>query len=155
MCFTSLQELSSGVNAAGQQVGSKSTTSQFQKDQKLQSVIQELETLKNQPGGFPIHPKMDKMKTLLVEHFAQQQFDKEDAQANGGGQDLTGDSKVMLFASFRLCVDELVALLEKEKPLIRPVPFIGRGTDKNGNKGYGQKEQLDVRLLRLFISGIV
>lgn len=93
-----------------------------------------------------MHPKMDKMKTLLVEHFAQKRFDKEDADANGNdnGEELSGDSRVMVFASFRQGVDEVVEFLNSERPLIQAVPFIGQGTDKAGKKGYGQKEQLDV-----------
>ncbi|KAI0085640.1 hypothetical protein BDY19DRAFT_964916 [Irpex rosettiformis] len=123
---------------------SKSKSKKFQKDPKLLEVLQELESLKTRSGGFPVHPKMDKMKTLLVEYFAQKRFDKEDAVANGSGEDISGDSRVMIFVSFRQGVDEVVAFLNDEKPLIRAIPFIGQGTDKLGNKGYGQKEQLDI-----------
>ena len=138
-------EVSSGVNATtGKQTGSKSKANQFQKDPKLQAVIQELEAQRNRPGGFSVHPKMDKMKTLLIEHFAQKHFDDEDAQANGSGETLTSDSRVMLFVSYRQCIDEVINILDQEKPLIRAIPFIGQGTDKNGKKGYGQKEQLEV-----------
>ncbi|KAI0690699.1 hypothetical protein BC835DRAFT_1363433 [Cytidiella melzeri] len=140
-CHQALLDLMSETNATP---GSKSKSNQYQKDTKLQVILQELEAQMNQPGGFSVHPKMDKMKTLLVEHFAQKKFDKEDAQANGGGEDMSGDSRVMVFVSFRQCVDEVIAALSSEKPLIRAVPFIGQGTDKKGNKGYGQKEQLDV-----------
>ena len=115
-----------------------------QKDPKLLEILQELDTMKVQSGGFPIHPKMDKMKTLLVEHFAQKRFDKDDAVANGGGEDLSGDSRVMIFVSFRQGVEEVVSFLNDDRPLIRAVPFIGQGIDKQGKKGYGQKEQLEV-----------
>ena len=141
-------EISSGVNAVtGKATSSKAKASQFQKDPKLQAVIQELEAQKNRPGGFSVHPKMDKMKTLLIEHFAQKKFDKDDAVANGGGEDLSGDSRVMVFVSYRQCIEEVMDFLNLEKPLIRAVPFIGQGTDKNGKKGYGQKEQLEVPFL--------
>ena len=91
-----------------------------------------------------MHPKMDMVKTLLIEHFAQKRLDKEDAVASGGGDDLSGDSRVMVFASFRQNVDLLITMLNKENPLIRAVPFFGQGTDKHGNKGYSQKGQLEV-----------
>jgi ATP-dependent DNA helicase MPH1 len=134
-----------GTNGtASKQSGSTSKPNKYEKDAKLQDIVQELERQLHQPGGFTIHPKMDKMRTLLVEHFAQKKFDKEDAQINGGGEHLSGDSRVMVFVSFRQSVDEVIALLESEKPLIRAVPFIGQGTDKNGKRGYGQKEQLEV-----------
>lgn len=143
-------ELSSGVNTTtGKTTGSKSKASQFQKDPKLQAVIQELEAQKSRPEGFSVHPKMDKLKTLLIEHFAQKQFDKDDAEANGVTPSTSGDSSVMLFVSYRQCVDEVMEALRHEEPLIRAVPFIGQGTDKNGKKGYGQKEQLDVSTFRI------
>ena len=85
---------------------------------------------------------MEKLKTLLIEHFAQRQFDLEDAQTPGA----TDDSRVMVFCSYRQCVEEVVAFLNQEKPMIRAIPFIGQGTDKSGRKGYGQKEQLGVRV---------
>lgn len=130
------------MNAAtGKETGKKAKAEQLQKDQKLQEVLQELEAQRARPGGFSAHPKMDTLKTLLVEHFAQRQFDREDG--NGGGD----DSRVMVFVSYRQCIDEVIALLNHERPLIRAVPFIGQGTDKNGKKGYGQKEQLEVRLI--------
>lgn len=134
----------------GKQTASKAKSDRFQKDSKLQAVLQEMERLKSRPDGFDMHPKMDKVKTLLIEHFAQKRFDKDDAVANGGGEDLSGDSRVMVFTSFRHTVDLLVTMLNKENPLIRAVPFIGQGTDKNGNKGYGQKEQLEVGASYMF-----
>lgn len=92
---------------------------------------------------------MDRVKTLLVEHFAQKRYDKEDADANGGSEELTGDSHVMIFVSFRQCVDEIVEFLNLESPLIRAVPFIGQGADKAGKRGYAQKEQLEVQRTEL------
>ena len=142
----------SGFNAAGSTgksgSPSKTKTKKPQNNSKLLAILQHLEVLKNQPGGFPVHPKMDKMKTLLIEHFAQKRFDKEDTMANdGGGVELSGDSRAMVFVSLRQGVDEVIAFLNNEKPLIRAVSLIGQGTDKRGNKGYGQKEQLEVGLV--------
>lgn len=149
-------ELSSGVNSTtGKSTTSKAKANQFQKDPKLQAIIQELEAQKNRPGGFSVHPKMEKMKTLLIEHFAQKQFDKDDADANGGNHTLTGDSRVMLFVTLRQCIDEVMEVLNREKPLIRAVPFIGQGTDKNGKKGYGQKEQLEVLCFSEYMLAII
>lgn len=82
---------------------------------------------------------------LLIEHFAQKRFEKEDADLEGGREGVTGESCVMVFCSFRQCVEEVVKFLNLDSPMIRAVPFIGQGTDKSGKKGYGQKEQLDVR----------
>ena len=98
--------------------------------------------MKTPSGELPPHPKMEKLRTLLIEHFAQKGFD---AEANGAeGSDLNSDSRVMVFTSFRHTVDLIVDMLNKDQTLIRAVPFIGQGVDKKGKKGYGQKEQLEV-----------
>ncbi|KAI0670106.1 P-loop containing nucleoside triphosphate hydrolase protein [Trametes maxima] len=91
--------------------------------------------------GFAIHPKMDTLRTLLIDHFAKQLPDELGGPAEGapGGQ-----SRAMVFVSFRECVEEIVELLNKESPIIRAKAFIGQGTDKQGKKGYAQKEQLEV-----------
>ena len=141
-CYTSLKELITGENeVTGKQTSSKSQASRFGKDPKLQAVLAEMEKQLRRPEGFSPHPKMDKLKTLLIEHFAQKAFDNE---ANDGGEQLDSDSRVMVFTSFRSTVDLIVETLNRDKPLIRAVPFIGQGTDKNGKRGYGQKEQLEV-----------
>lgn len=142
-CYDSLKELVSGVNeSTGKQTASKAKADRFGKDPKLQAVLTELEKQKNRPGGFSPHPKMDKLKTLLIEHFAQKGLDAEANGENSG--DLNSNSRVMVFTSFRQSVELIVDMLNKEQPLIRAVPFIGQGVDKKGKKGYGQKEQLEV-----------
>ncbi len=89
--------------------------------------------------GFSMHPKMDVLRTLLIDHFAQRLPD----EADGGGAQ-PSESRAMVFVSFRQCVEEVVELLNKECPIIRAKAFIGQGTDKQGKKGYAQKEQLEV-----------
>jgi hypothetical protein len=129
LCYTSLKELATGVNeATGKQTATKSQADRFGKDPKLQAILTEMEKQMARPGGFSMHPKMDKLKTLLIEHFAQKGLDND---SNAAG-DLDSDSRVMVFTSFRQTVDLIVEMLAKEKPLIRAVPFIGQGTDKNG-----------------------
>ncbi|TFK88584.1 P-loop containing nucleoside triphosphate hydrolase protein [Polyporus arcularius HHB13444] len=89
--------------------------------------------------GFSMHPKMDVLRTLLIDHFARELPDDAagpDAQRR--------QSRAMVFVSFRECVEEIVELLSKESPIIRPKAFIGQGTDKQGKKGYAQTEQLKV-----------
>ena len=132
-CYDSLRELVSGTNeATGKQTSAKSKADRYAKDPKLQAVITELEKMRNRPEGLPPHPKMEKLKTLLVEHFAQKGFD---AEANGpAGGDLNSDSRVTVFTSFRQTVDLIVDMLNKDRPLIRAVPFIGQGVDKKGKK---------------------
>ncbi|KAJ3558501.1 hypothetical protein NM688_g891 [Phlebia brevispora] len=137
-CYTCINELISAPPKG------KQKENPFKSDVKIQAILEEFEAQKNRPTGFAIHPKMEKLKMLLVEHFAQKQFDKEDADAAGRGEGVSGDSRVMVFSTYRQCVDEIVEYLNRESPMIRAVPFIGQGTDKSGKKGYGQKQQLEV-----------
>ncbi|PSS37374.1 hypothetical protein PHLCEN_2v776, partial [Hermanssonia centrifuga] len=148
-CYICLTALVTGDNGTTKQ--GKQKQNLFKSDPQVQAVIKELEAQKSRLGGFSTHPKMDRVKTLLVEHFAQKRYDKEDADANGGSEELTGDSHVMIFVSFRQCVDEIVEFLNLESPLIRAIPFIGQGADKAGKRGYAQKEQLEV--IQKFKSG--
>ena len=123
-CYTSLVDLSEdGDTVIGRSGGNKS---KFQKDDKIRAIVQELEQKKARSGCFPPHPKMDKLKLLLVEHFAQKKFDREDAKTGGAAEVPSGDSRVMVFVSYRQCVDEIVDMLDHEKPLIRAVQFIGQ-----------------------------
>ncbi|KAK7064429.1 ATP-dependent DNA helicase mph1 [Favolaschia claudopus] len=106
---------------------------QLKDDPQFQAVLNELELMRLR--GFPMHPKMEKLNTLVVQHFAQKLGDD--------GQE-TEQTRVMVFVSFREAVEEIVDVLNAQKPLIRASPFIGQGTDKQGKKGMSQKEQLEI-----------
>ncbi|KAJ3801711.1 hypothetical protein GGU11DRAFT_741384 [Lentinula aff. detonsa] len=87
--------------------------------------------------GFSIHPKMAKMKNLIVQHFGARMSDDGDPESGQGA------TKAMVFVNHRAAVDEIVEALNVEQPLIRATPFIGQGTDKKGSKGMLQREQLE------------
>lgn len=135
MCYSHLSEETSGSGTSSKKAKAKSKLSQ---DPQFQAVLRELERHKLQ--GFPPHPKMEKLKVLLVQHFANEMLDKDE---NTGNQPLN-ESRVMVFATYRENVDEIVATLNQEQPMIRASRFVGQGTDKKGHKGYAQKEQLEV-----------
>lgn len=149
MCYNLLNSLISGVDeSSGKKTIGKSAQSNLQKDSTFQALIKEIETQKNR--GFALHPKMEKLRVLLVQHFAQNMLDKNEGPVNGGQAAGAAEaSRVMVFVSFRECVDEVVDMLNKESPLIRSTRFIGQGTDKQGRKGIAQREQLEVRWLCL------
>jgi ATP-dependent DNA helicase MPH1 len=97
-------------------------------DPNFRILMQELETQK--AIGFALHPKMEELLNVLIQHF---------------GQLDTGDeTRVMVFSSYRAVVDRIVEELSKHEPLLRAARFIGQGTDKQGKKGLAQKEQLEV-----------
>ncbi|KAF8078356.1 hypothetical protein FPV67DRAFT_1465011 [Lyophyllum atratum] len=138
MCHTYLQELArAGDDEDTPGPGKAAATSRKKAlcgDPLFQAVLRELDSLRGE--GFPVHPKMDLLKTLVIQHFAQQLGDGEEGAPN--------ETRVMVFVTFREAVDEIVEALNFERPLIRAHKFIGQGTDKQGKKGLAQKEQLDV-----------
>ncbi|OBZ78904.1 ATP-dependent DNA helicase mph1 [Grifola frondosa] len=108
MCYGYLKTIASGTT-----VGNK----KLQKDPNFISLLKYMET--QQANGFPLHPKMETLRTLLVNHFAQHMSDREDAEERK-----TQD------------------ILHERCPLIRATRFIGQGTDGQGKKGLLQKDQL-------------
>ncbi|KAG0146604.1 hypothetical protein CROQUDRAFT_44147, partial [Cronartium quercuum f. sp. fusiforme G11] len=94
------------------------------------SLISDIETLINSPTFSP-HPKMDKMKLLIIEFFLKAQDEKK-------------TSRLMVFCHFRDVVTDIVDFLNLEKPLINASAFVGQGIDSKGNKGMSQKQQAEV-----------
>ncbi|KAF8338299.1 P-loop containing nucleoside triphosphate hydrolase protein [Cantharellus anzutake] len=127
MCHQRLMELMA-ADAAKQ--SARSGKKKLAADPLFQSLIMSISELKH-ANGFIVHPKMDKLKTLLLQHFSSV---------------LEGQtaSKVMVFASYRPVVEQIVEHLNEQKPLIRAHRFIGQAASKEGVKGLTQKEQLQV-----------
>jgi ATP-dependent DNA helicase MPH1 len=133
MCYTYLQELASDK---GDVDGKKDAKAQkLRTNPKFQALVKEIETQRNK--GFSLHPKMDILKGLVVQHFGERLADEGENQE---------ETRAMVFVTYRECVDEIVEMLNAEMPLIRATKFVGQGTDKQGKKGFGQKEQLEVSL---------
>lgn len=136
MCLHSLQTLISDKDGSDQK---KKKASKLKLDPTFQKLLADLEVRQKLPGGFGMHPKMETLKTLLVQHFGQRISDE-------GGEELEADdTRAMVFVTYRECVDEIVEILNQESPLLRATRFVGQGTDKQGKKGFAQKEQLEVQ----------
>lgn len=111
-------------------------------DPLFKSAMELLEKLKRGSiGALMVHHKMDRLRSLLLQYFADQ---------------YTGDnvrdpiepikeSKVMVFASYRKAVEQIVEVLNLDAPIVRAHRFIGQAASKEGIKGLSQKEQLKVR----------
>jgi len=139
MCRTYLQELAS--QKYDDDGGKKDAKAQkLRSNPKFQELTKEIDSQQNR--GFSLHPKMEMLKDLIIQHFGQRMEDASD----GSGLE---ETRAMVFVTYRECVDEIVDILNSEKPLIRATKFIGQGTDKHGKKGFGQKEQLEVGFIRL------
>jgi ATP-dependent DNA helicase MPH1 len=139
MCHTHLQELSHRKDDDGQE---SKKAQKLSADPKFQAVMTELETQRTR--GFSFHPKMDRLKGLILQHFADRTVDENTEEDEG--------TRAMVFVTYRECVDEIVEMLNAEKPLIRATKFVGQGTDKQGKRGFAQKEQLEVGFSPIFLS---
>jgi ATP-dependent DNA helicase MPH1 len=129
MCHKYLLDISAETEDTS---GKKSSaTSSLRKDKNFMALLSELEVQKVRPGGYGMHPKMETLKLLLLQHFG----------ARMGEED---ETRAMVFVTYRDCVDEIVHILNEESPLLKAARFIGQNTDKQGRKGIAQKEQLEV-----------
>ncbi|KAH9057001.1 hypothetical protein EDB87DRAFT_1833399 [Lactarius vividus] len=131
MCFRSLTEEAEGA--------ASDKPSGLNKDPAFQTLMTELRLQKS--SGFAVHPKLEMLKTLVVDHFGQR---LRDDNASDAGVHVGQDTRAMVFVTFREAVDEIVDFLNQDSPLLRANKFIGQGIDKKGNKGLAQREQLDI-----------
>ncbi|KAI0768490.1 hypothetical protein BD413DRAFT_562373 [Trametes elegans] len=130
MCYGYLKSIVSGDDDNGSKKA-------LRKMEGFTNIMKEFD--KQAERGFSMHPKMDTLRTLLIDHFGKElPDDAEEAHAQ------QRKSRAMVFVSYRECVEEIVELLNRDSPIIRAKAFIGQGTDKQGKKGYAQKEQLEV-----------
>ena len=91
---------------------------------------------------FKSHPKLMKLKEIVLEHFQTFQ-DKSGADSKGV------TTRVMIFSQYRDSVNEIAALLAYHKPLVRVMSFIGQQSTGKSSRGLSQKEQLQVWLASL------
>lgn len=96
------------------------------------------------------HPKMNKLESIVLDHFdSYKSLTSPNALNIQGGQNLPSDApsndnakaetRVMIFVQFRDTVEEIVALLKRHEPFIRPMAFVGQA-----KKGLSQKQQAEV-----------
>ncbi|PPQ67019.1 hypothetical protein CVT24_011313 [Panaeolus cyanescens] len=130
----------------GSNVDDGKKKNKIQNDKDFKNIMNELELQKE--NGFAAHPKIEKLKNILIQHFGSRMAD----EGEGGEAGEKDETRVMVFSSYRNVVEELVVELKKEEPLIRPARFIGQGVDTLGNKGLPQKEQLDT--IKKFQEGV-
>lgn len=134
-CYESLKEASRNKKEDDSEGKQDKKSKSLQDDPHFKTLMLELETQRNR--GFGTHPKVEKLKEILIQHFGSKIGD----ETEDGNVD---DTRVMVFSSYRAVVDEIVEELSRDRPLIRASRFIGQGIDKQGNKGLPQKEQLEV-----------
>ncbi|XP_053801876.1 Fanconi anemia group M protein isoform X1 [Vidua chalybeata] len=87
------------------------------------------------------HPKLKKLEEIVIEHFRswKQGCSADEDQSEGSA----GDTRVMIFSSFRDSVQEIAEMLARLSPAVRAMTFVGHSSGKS-TKGFTQKEQLEV-----------
>jgi ATP-dependent DNA helicase MPH1 len=148
MCSTYLEGIALGKSEDEDGGNSKklSKSKNLAADATFKAILKEIEAQKLRSEGLSIHPKMEKLIGMVVEHFGQRMGETGEKSENA--------TRVMVFSTYRKCVDEIVEVLNREKPLVRATRFVGQGQDKQGKRGIAQKEQMEVCvfLLLLFLS---
>ncbi|XP_026755361.2 uncharacterized protein LOC113515378 isoform X2 [Galleria mellonella] len=86
------------------------------------------------------HPKFDKLKEIMIEHFT---------KAKRNGQ----DTRAIVFCEYRESVNLVHCLLLQCRPLIVPQMFVGQGTSGRAGAGGGVPQRQQLRVLRAFVSG--
>jgi ATP-dependent DNA helicase MPH1 len=145
MAYHTLQGLVQGVDKDGKTTAIKPQQSKILKDPHYTDLMKEIERQCTQQGHFPMHPKMDKLRTIAVQYFARAQMNEDDRVQADGAPNPHTPTGMIIFCSYRECVEQIVEMLNEEQPMIRAHKFIGQSTDKRGGKGATQKVQLEVR----------
>ena len=81
------------------------------------------------------HPKLEYLQSVVLNHFL-------DA-GDGKGESPPSSTRIMVFAHYRDSAEEIVKVLKRNNPMVRPRVFVGQANSK-GSEGMDQKTQLDV-----------
>src|SRR3954470_53611 len=103
MAYNSLQDLGQGIKNGAKQDAAKPAQTKISKDSNFIATIQEIERQRNVKGTFPTHPKMEKLRTLAIQHFAGAEIDEEE-KSKPGSKPAASTTKMIVFCTFRDCV---------------------------------------------------
>ena len=84
------------------------------------------------------HPKLEYLQGVVLEHFV--------SVSEGRNEDLNispARTRIMVFAHYRDSAEEIVRVLNRHSPMIRPRVFVGQA-HSSGSEGMDQKKQLQV-----------
>ncbi|XP_030640988.1 Fanconi anemia group M protein [Chanos chanos] len=94
-------------------------------------------------GFFYSHPKLQKLEEVVLQHF-QTCSQSSDASSGSLSPPQGVATRVMIFSSFRESVQEIAEMLNRHRPLIRVMTFMGQASAGKAVRGFTQKEQLEV-----------
>ncbi|KAK4984538.1 3'-5' DNA helicase [Elasticomyces elasticus] len=125
------------------QTKSKYST-QIANDENFSKMCTRIQGWINNPD-FIGHPKLEYLRSVVLNHF----LDAGEGNASNGAP--PSATRIMVFAHFRDSAEEIVRVLKRNEPMIRPHVFVGQAGTK-GSEGMDQKRQLDI--IQKFKSGI-
>ena len=105
-------------------------------NESFQKMMLRIQSWVNNPN-FVGHPKLDYLQGVILKHFT----DHADCQDTADGP--SSETKIMVFVHYRDSAEEVVRLLKRSEPMIRPHVFVGQANAK-GSEGMDQKRQLDI-----------
>jgi ERCC4-related helicase len=85
--------------------------------------------------NFVGHPKLEYLQQVILDHF----MNAEDGRNVDGAP--PAQTRIMVFTNFRDSAEEIVRILKRHQPMIRPRIFVGQSHGKN-SEGMSQKDQL-------------
>lgn len=83
------------------------------------------------------HPKLDFLQEVVLDHFVNAQ------ERRNADVAIASQTRIMVFAHFRDSAEDIVRVLKRHQPMIKPRVFVGQSGAKNSD-GMNQKEQLNV-----------
>jgi ERCC4-related helicase len=87
--------------------------------------------------NFVGHPKLEYLQQVVIDHFV------KSAEVVGADGAPARQTRIMVFAHYRDSAEEIVRVLKKQEPMIKPHVFVGQQNSKNSD-GMDQKSQLAV-----------
>lgn len=138
--YAKLQNPADSVDKNDTETVDKSAIAPLRKDPNFNKLIDRCDEILADLN-YPSHPKMDRMVTAMLQHFAT--VDSEETKR---------ETRIIVFASFRDSAEEITRYLKRHEPLIKPSVFVGQSTKSTTSAGMNQKTQMDI--VAKFKSGV-
>jgi ATP-dependent DNA helicase MPH1 len=106
---------------------------QIDKSEPFERMMVRLKAWTQDPE-FVGHPKLEQIRAEVLNHFI---------EAGEGIDGKRTSTRVEIFSHYRDSVEEIVKVLSRDSPIVRPHVFVGQSAGKN-SEGMSQKKQLEV-----------
>ncbi len=118
---------------------------QINDDENFKKIMTRMRAWINEPD-FIGHPKLDYLQNLILNHFV----DAGEGRGTANGAP-PSSTRIMVFAHFRDSAEEIVRVLKRHEPMVRPHVFVGQANSK-GSAGMDQRRQLEI--IQKFKTGV-